>query len=131
MGLFDLIFGSGSTGRKVGSLTPQTTELISREWEEIDILLKQRGPSQLRQALLKADKTFDNVLRDLFTGEGFAERLKSARESFDYQTYDKIWKAHKMRNSLVHETGYEPPYHMVEGGIADWRNALGKLGINV
>src|SRR3989344_8464727 len=129
MGLFDLIFGKTATTRKNASA--QTIELIRRDWEEIDILLKGRAPSQLRQALIKADKSLDNALKDVVEGEGMGERLKNARNMFDYQMYDKIWKAHKMRNSLVHESGYEPPYHMVEGGIADLRNALGKLGINI
>lgn len=131
MGLLDLLFSPVGGPRKSGSVYPQTVELIKREWEDIDVLLKQRGPSQIRQALLKADKTLDNALRDAVDGEGMGERLKNARDLFDYQVYDKIWKAHRMRNSLVHESGYEPPYHMVEGGIADLRNALNKLGVRV
>lgn len=113
------------------SITPQTRELVVREWEQIDVLVSQKGPSQLRQALIKADKSLDNVLRDLVPGETMGERLKDAKDKFEYSLYDKTWKAHKMRNSLIHETGYEPPHHMVTSAIDDLRRALNQLGVSV
>ncbi len=129
MGLFDLLFGG--TERKSSVVLQDTCDLITREWEQIDILINQGGPSQLRQALIKADKTLDNALRDVVLGEKMGERLKNAKEKFDYSTYDKIWKAHKMRNNLVHESGFEPPYHVVELAIEDLRRGLNKLGVRV
>jgi hypothetical protein len=129
MGIFDLLFGTGS--RKNNYVLQETTDLIKREWEQIDIMVGQGGPSQLRQALIKADKTLDNALRDIVEGEKMGERLKNAKDKFDYATYDKIWKAHKMRNSLVHESGFEPPYHVIELAIDDLRRGLNKIGVTV
>lgn len=129
MGFFKNLFGKGLKGRS--SVSAQTMELIKREWEQIDVLLGQKGPSQLRQALIKADKTLDNVLRDIVPGDTMGERLKSAREKFDYQTYDKIWKAHLMRNSLIHESGFDPPHHMVTNAIENLKTGLRKLGIRI
>lgn len=129
MGLFDLLFGG--TERKNVTVLQGTTDLIKTEWEQIDILVKQGGPSQLRQALIKADKTLDNALRDIVPGETMGERLKNAKDRFEYNVYDKIWKAHKVRNNLVHESGFEPPYHVLEGAIEDLRNALYKLGVRI
>jgi len=120
----------GSTAKSTG-VTSHTRELVTGEWEQIDILLSQKGPSQLRQALLKADKTLDNVLKDIVSGETMGERLKNARDNFEYSVYDKVWKAHKMRNSLVHESGFEPPYHMVTSAVEDLRKALKQLGVSV
>lgn len=130
MNFFKKLFGGGSL-RGSRSVSSQTLELIKGEWEQIDLLVSQKGPSQLRQALLKADKTLDAVLKELVPGETMGERLKSAKDKYDYVTYDKIWKAHKMRNSLIHESGYEPPYHMVIRSIKDLKNGLTKLGVSV
>ncbi len=130
MNLFKKIFGTKTT-KSGNNLQSSTKELIERDWVQVDVLLKQKGPSQLRQGLIVADKTLDNALKDLVSGENMGERLKAAKDLFDYQTYDKLWKAHKMRNSLVHETGYEPPHHMVTKGIEDIRMGLKKLKLNI
>lgn len=129
MGILSSIFGKKKS--KVTTITSETMSLIKREWEQIEILLKGKKPSQLRQALIKADKTVDNALRDLVSGETMGERLKNAQDKFDWPTYDKIWKAHKIRNKIVHESGFEPPYHIVTDAIDDLKNGLEKLGIRL
>jgi hypothetical protein len=130
MSLFSKLFGISSSGRNTG-ITAQTKELVTSEWEQIDILLSQKGPSQLRQGLIKADKSLDAILKDMVSGETMGERLKYARDNFEYSVYDRVWKAHKMRNSLVHDAGYEPPYHMVTGAIEDLRKAIKQIGVSV
>ena len=110
MGILDLLFGK-KLKRK--TISTETRGLVKSEWEKIDTLLKGGKPSQLRQALISADKTVDNCLRDLVDGTKMGERLKNAKELFEWSTYDKIWKAHKIRNKLVHESGFEPPYHVL------------------
>lgn len=130
MNFFKKLFGGDSTRGRT-TISNQTLNLIKAEWEQIDILVGEKGPSQLRHALLKADKTLDNALKDIVSGETLGERLISAKDKFDHQTYDKIWKAHKIRNSLVHESGYEPPYHMITGAINSLREGLKKLGVPI
>ena len=126
------LFGSGGAKRPFytrKSIKPVTRNNIEAEWRQINVLLNGKQPSQLRQALIKADKTLDNALRDLVIGETMGERLKNAYSLFERRLYDKIWKAHKMRNALVHESGYEPPHHMVNKSISDLKTALNKLGV--
>lgn len=36
-------------------------------------------------------------------GESVGEMLKNARNLFDYDSYNNLWTAHKLRNRLVHE----------------------------
>jgi hypothetical protein len=130
MGLFDKLFGGIAGGSS--TVSSEKLDLIKREWEQIDILLQGGQPSQLRQALIAADKTLDTALKDVVPGDKMADRIRAARDTkFDPRMYDKVWKAHLMRNSLVHEAGYEPPHHMLKGGISDLRNALSKLGVQV
>lgn len=112
-------------------VTAQTTEKIRLDWQQIDTLLAQGSPSQLQKALLTADKTLDTALKDLVAGETMGERLKNAATKFEKPVYDKIWKAHKLRNTVVHEAGFEPTHTMVREAVADLRHGLHALGVRV
>ncbi len=129
MNLLSWLFGK-SFGRRT-SVSQKTEDLIKRDWEQIGVLLDQKGPSQLKQALIKADKSLDNALKDMFDGDVMADRLKAAKTRFDIVTYNKIWEAHKVRNALVHESGYEPPYYVLTEAVEHLRRGLERLGINV
>ncbi len=132
MGLFDSfkdMFSLPGSGRS--SVSQSTEEKIRKDWENIKILATSKSPSQLRQGLITADKTLDNALKDIFEGETMGERLKNAKDRFDEITYNKIWEAHKIRNNLVHETGYEPPYYVLTEAIEKLRTGLQALGVRV
>lgn len=110
-------------------ITVETRNKIQNDWRNIEVLLSQKGPSQLRQALITADKSLDNALKDLVAGENMGERLKNAEKMFDRDEYNKIWEAHKVRNNLVHESGYEPPYFVLTQSVESLKNGLEKVGI--
>uniref|UniRef100_A0A7C4TKM9 DUF4145 domain-containing protein n=1 Tax=candidate division WWE3 bacterium TaxID=2053526 RepID=A0A7C4TKM9_UNCKA len=129
MGFWATLFGFGSERPYI--ISAATREAVEREWKNIDVLRKKGGPSQLRQALIAADKTLDNVLRDVAKGETMAERLKNSKTRFDVDFYQKIWSAHKTRNMLVHESGYEPSYYILEEAIDNLRLAIEKLGVSL
>jgi hypothetical protein len=130
MGFFDFILGTNADS-SYGSVSEDTLRKVSSDWEGINLLLKQKGPSQLRQALITADKTLDFVLKEIVPGESMGERLKNVIEKFDRPTYNKIWDAHKLRNSLVHEVGFEPPYFLIIEAVANLKEGLYKLGVKV
>ena len=113
------------------SVKRETIDNIKLEWEKIDLLLKQKSPSQLRQALIYADKCLDNALRDIVPGETMGDRLKNSANKFNELTYDKIWKAHKVRNNLVHEAGYEPPHFVITEAIENLKTGLKDLGAGI
>lgn len=127
------MFFSFLFGKKSGNKTakPETKENISREWKNIQVLLNGKSPSQLRQALISADKCVDNALKDFVDGETMGERLKNADNLFDRDLYNKIWDAHKVRNTLVHEVGYEPPHFLVTQSVESFRKGLNSLGITL
>lgn len=130
MGLISFIFSKAfGGGRK--TVSARTQSKIKADWQIIETQLQGGAPSQLRQALITADKSLDNALRDIVVGDTMGERLKNAKDKFDYTTYDRLWKAHKMRNALVHESGYEPPHHMIKMGIENLKKGLNKLGVQV
>ncbi len=130
MGFFNFLFGGGGNfGNR--SIPFETIDKIKREWETINVLLQGKTPAQLKQALIAADKTLDNALRDVVMGESMSERLKNARDIFDRQLYDDIWKAHKTRNNVVHESGYEPPHYVLTEAVANLKQGLKSLGVNL
>jgi len=123
------LLGGGAPRRK--HVSTETAEKIRRDWQKIETLRAGKLPSQLRQALITADKTLDNALRDLVEGEKMGERLKNSKPLYEYSVYDNIWKAHKLRNKVVHETDFEPPHFIVEEAIEQLRVGLEALGIRV
>ena len=131
MGILNLFgfFKSSSISR--GSISIDTERRIKEEWQKISGLVKAGTPSQLRQGLISADKALDNALRELVPGETMGERLKNAKPKFDKFTYSKVWEAHKIRNNLVHEAGYEPPHYVIKEAISDLKDALYRLGMRL
>lgn len=123
------IFFPKSWGRS--SVSQQTETKIKSDWNSIRLALTSKNPSQLKQALITADKSLDNALRDVVAGETMGERLKASRDKFDRDIYNKLWEAHKIRNNLVHESGYEPPYFMLIQAIEHLREGLSVLGVRV
>ena len=113
------------------SVSQQTEDSIRSDWAKIDELLRLKSPSQLRQALIAADRSLDHALKDIFEGEAMGERLKNAKDRFEKNMYNKIWEAHKIRNNLVHEAGYEPPYYMLTNAVETFRTALRSLNVRI
>lgn len=114
------------------TVTQRTLDLIKKDWESVEQMLKGGQPSQLKQALITADKTLDNVLKDLVEGNTMGERLKYSKDNFkDWKMYDRVWKAHKTRNSLVHEAGYEPPHYVLKEAVEHIKDSLKHMGVNV
>lgn len=132
--MLNLLFGAkkGRRGRRTrrGSVKPFTIKTIEAEWRTINTLLEGKKPSQLRQALISADKTLDTALRDVVRGDTMGERLKNSFQLFDRDLYNRIWSAHKTRNALVHESGYEPPSHVMIKNVDIFKKALNSLGMN-
>lgn len=131
MGFFETIFGKNTASYSYGIVSQDTVRKITSDWDNIAILLKQKSPAQLKQALITADKTLDAALKDVVPGETMGERLKNSKEKFDRVTYGRIWDAHKLRNSLVHEAGFEPPYFVINEAVANLKEGLYKLGVRV
>ena len=129
MSIFDFIFGTPKKSR--GIIRGVTQENIKIDWENVKILLAKKGPAQIRQALIIADKSLDNALRDMVVGETMGERLKNAKDMFEWSEYQKLWEAHKLRNNIVHESNFDPPYFIVSEAVADIQRGLQSLGLKL
>ena len=104
---------------------------VDRDWHDIQVLLTGGSPSQLRQALVISDRSLDAVLKDLVSGNTMGERLINAKNMFHPQTYEKLWQAHKLRNALVHESGFEAQHFIIKAAVENLKGGLKELGIKL
>lgn len=116
-------------GRKTISVRVLT--MVTRDWQEIESLLKADSPSQLKQALIVSDRSLGSVLKDLVDGQTMGDRLKNSKDLFHPHTYDKIWQAHKLRNSLVHESGFEVQGFILKKNVQNLKEGLKELGLKI
>lgn len=126
--IFDFLFKKTLKHKVIAA---DTRNKVVDDWRNVEMLLNQKSPSQLKQALIIADRSLDNALKDIVDGNSMGERLKNAQNTFSYDVYNEIWEAHKVRNSLVHESGYEPPYFVVIQSVESLKKGLQSLGINL
>ncbi|MFW6110363.1 MAG: hypothetical protein ACOC6Q_03005 [Patescibacteria group bacterium] len=132
MSLFNFLFGKTTKSGRTKKLTASDKEKIRREWQEIENLINLENPSSRKEALIRADKVVDLALRRIAVGNTMGERLKNAQEAFSsYQIYDDLWKAHKIRNAAVHETGFEPMHAVIKHAINQYKAALKDLGVSI
>jgi hypothetical protein len=96
-----------SNGGRSSSHEPKLGDV--RERWSIIMATSQGGAAGLKSSITEADKLIDAVMRSQgLAGDTMADRLKAAKNRFsDYSVYDGIWRAHKLRNALAHEVGFD------------------------
>ena len=71
----------------------------------MELLLKSHNSSDWRQAIIEADVMLDDMLDKMgYPGVSIGDKLKNIEES-DFETLDKAWEAHKVRNRIAHDGG--------------------------
>lgn len=93
-----------------GSLDAGSRREIEERWAQIDQLMTVGSPSALRQAVMDSDNTLDLALKRIgSSGSTMGDRLKASGKHFS--EINDVWYAHKIRNQIAHESGYElyPP----------------------
>jgi len=88
-----------------------SSQQFREHWQRIEDMVNAPGLEQTKAAIFEADKLLDTALRQNgFRGDTMGERLKSARQHFgNNAVYQGLWEAHKMRNALAHEVGFDVP----------------------
>lgn len=85
-------------------------EAMRARWQRILAKAAANPPQSYVLAIIEADKCVDDVLKDLgLSGEHMADRLEQLDAS-DFKTFEKLWRAHRVRNELVHtpDFGIDP-----------------------
>lgn len=77
----------------------------NKRWVRIINHLNSDNESDWRLAVLEADLILDEMLRSMgYHGDTIAEKLRGVERS-DFNSIDKAWEAHKIRNQIAHEGG--------------------------
>jgi len=55
------------------------------------------------------------------------DRLKSSKNKFSAEGYDAAWRAHKVRNEIVHNTDYPVTDFVAKKAIENFQKAINEL----
>lgn len=98
------------------------------KWQEIETLMSLGKPSNFTRAVMEADKLLDHILKaHRAPGLTMGDRLKSSRRRFTPEAYEGAWKAHKVRNELVHNSQYELMDYQAKQTIENYKRAINEL----
>lgn len=77
--------------------------------------------------VINCDKLLDKALIEMgIPGKTMGDRLKKAGNKFS--NIDAVWRAHKLRNMIAHETDFDLSYRQVMNAVAIYKQALKDLG---
>ena len=125
---FRLLFGKSTKKYSSSNYVARNPEFVREKWQEIDQLLKLGSPSNFSRAVLEADKLLDHVLKSLRApGLTMGDRLKASRNKFSPEGYDAAWRAHRVRNELVHNAEFQMMDYNARSTIANYRKSIGEL----
>lgn len=96
-------------------------------WLEIENGLDKANESTWQLSIYNADKLLDKALIDSrYAGQTMGERMKTAAKA--WSSADDIWRAHKIRNRLAHETNASVDYKLTIRALSAYKRALKDLG---
>jgi hypothetical protein len=80
--------------------------IFEERWQAILKKASPASPDSLRLAVIEADSLVNDVLGELgFGGKHLADRLANLNPD-EYKTLNALWRAHRIRNDLVHTPGF-------------------------
>lgn len=102
-------------------------EEYQTRWLKIENSLDRDDPRSYSMAIIDADKLLDRALNELgLPGKTMGERMKRIDNRFDKP--NAVWSAHKLRNQIAHESGFEVEYAQASRALAAFKQALKDLG---
>ena len=120
-----LLFGVVSVTRNKGVVLDQ--EEYQTRWLKIEQSLVKEEAASYGLAILEADKLLDHALNELgIPGNTMAERLKKVSGRFTNSS--SVRYAHRLRNQIAHEHGFEINYEQAKRALATFRQAIKDIG---
>lgn len=81
--------------------------LMQERWRAVLAKAASGSADAFRIAVIDADKLADDALRQLgLEGEHMADRLEKIAPA-ELRSLERLWRAHRIRNDLVHTPGFE------------------------
>ncbi|MDE2021187.1 MAG: hypothetical protein KGJ13_12700 [Patescibacteria group bacterium] len=104
--------------------------VITKErWNAILEKFSLGTPESERLAVIEADALVDSVLKAMeVPGEHLADRISNL-DTEDLKSINKLWAAHRLRNDLVHTTGFVLGPGEAKVALANYEAFLRELGM--
>ena len=104
-------------------------ERFTGKWQEILKRLISAEEAGYRLAVIEADKFFEEALRRLgYVGDNFSDRLKQVHPT-EIKNLNEVWQAHRVRNSLAHDTDFKLSRGEAEKAVDAYERALRDLEV--
>jgi hypothetical protein len=98
-------------------------------WRTIEEHFYRGSESDLKVAILEADKLLNDALREAgVMGIQLGDRLKKA-DSQQIPNLNELWQAHKLRNQIAHEPNFKLKRDLAEKALGIYETTLKNLGI--
>ena len=93
----------------------------------IENKLNQQNAATFMTTVIEADKLLDKAMVEMgVPGKTMGDRLKRCGDKFS--NLNAVWRAHKLRNALAHESDLEISYKQAFNALAIYKQALKDLG---
>ncbi|PJE59843.1 MAG: hypothetical protein COU85_01390 [Candidatus Portnoybacteria bacterium CG10_big_fil_rev_8_21_14_0_10_44_7] len=100
------------------------TKKADKRWAAIERKLLSLDQANLKMAVIEADNLLDEVLQRMsLRGENMGERLQQL-DVAKLQSINLVWEAHKLRNRIVHEAGYQIKSDEAKTAVNSFKKAL-------
>ena len=94
---------------------------------EIENKLAKENSATYITTVIEADKLLDKALIEAgLPGKTMGDRLK--RSGGRFTDVNAVWRAHKLRNAIAHESGLEVGYKQAVNALNNYKQALKDLG---
>lgn len=104
------------------------TKVFEERFARITKSAPKSPPQSYVLAVIEADKLVDDALKLMgLQGEHLADRLQKLRTE-DYPTLDRLWRAHRVRNELVHTPDFGIDSGDAEDVLKVYEKFLKELG---
>lgn len=94
---------------------------------EIENKLNKENSATFALSIINGDKLLDKAMIEMgVPGKTMGDRLKKIGSKFTQ--LDSVWRAHKLRNIIAHESDYDLSYRQAANALAIYKQALKDLG---
>ena len=102
-------------------------EVYQTRFLEIENGLKKDNPASYVTTIINCDKLLDKAMVEMgIPGKTMGDRLKKCGGRFS--NLNAVWRAHKLRNAIAHESDLEIGYKQAFNALAIYKQALKDLG---
>lgn len=102
-------------------------ETYQSKFLAIENKLKPENASSFTASVIEADKLLDKAMVEMgIPGKTMGDRLKKSGDNFS--NINAVWRAHKLRNTIAHESDFEITYKQAFNALSVYKQALKDLG---